>query len=774
MKKVLYTCITGGYDNIPQYECISPDWDYILFTDNPELIKAGKIYHWSVRPLAYSDSDNVRNARWHKANPHILFPEYDYSMWLDGNISVARQRAYDIANEFISQNVLVAVPIHTARTCIYQEANVIIDKKIDYRQTVQAQMRLLRHKKYPKNNGLSETNILLRQHNQIISTSNMWWHMIHQYSKRDQLSFDYVMWANNIKTVPFYNDNGAGMHRYCGDFIFKYIPEHNQDKIKTHKFKLFEKIKLANGRRHIYFCGIKIFSYKKHHNSNNCLIRGKGYCVHGVNNSISVIQNGQKTQLSDKLRIKGLDIRISGNNNTVILEMPIKATQSRINIENDNTHIEIGTSPNLSLLNIDCKLGNGQICKIGSGTTVYGANIKMTENSKCYIGTDCMLSNSINIWAADGHSVLDCKSSQILNQANSAVIIGNHVWIGEAVRILKKAHIYDNSIVAGGAVCCKDYKEANVIIGGNPGKIIKRNITWHRQNPYMLNLSRQTEVNKIPHIDKVALDTEIKNFKNIGINTNQQNNPRIIVSLTSIPDRMSDLHYTLYSLLCQTKKPDMVILWLGEDKFPNKEQDLSESILALCKNGLTIKWCRDIRSYTKLVPALKEFPEDIIITVDDDIYYSQNLVKTLYDEYLVHPNMVHCIRAHKITKGKSGKILPYNEWEHEIQNTEPSCDNFLTGVGGVLYPPHSLYKEVFNEQLFKKLAPTADDIWFWAMAVKNGTKINVVNSNFRLTYVNPERELRLTADKTLASENVCNNKNDVQMSDTINYLGIDL
>lgn len=53
------------------------------------------------------------------------------------------------------------------------------------------------------------------------------------------------------------------------------------------------------------------------------------------------------------------------------------------------------------------------------------------------------------------------------------VIIGNNVWIGSKVIILKGAKIGDNSIIAAGSVVLGKEYPSNVIIGGNPAKVIK-------------------------------------------------------------------------------------------------------------------------------------------------------------------------------------------------------------------------------------------------------------------------------------------------------------
>lgn len=255
-------------------------------------------------------------------------------------------------------------------------------------------------------------------------------------------------------------------------------------------------------------------------------------------------------------------------------------------------------------------------------------------------------------------------------------------------------------------------------------------------------------------IDKEKVQNEINNFKDSGINSTNRS-PKIIVSLTSFAQRLYDIHFGIYSLLTQSVKPDMVILWLGEDEFPNKDKDLPESLVQLKQNGLTIKYCKDIRSYTKLVPAMKEYPNDIIVTADDDIFYENNWLEILYKSYLDNPNFIHCHRANGITTSKK-EINSDRKWTSpsKMNSSGASFKHFLTGVGGVLYPPNCLYKDVLNEEIFMKCSPRHDDAWFWAMAVLNNTKINIVNNNINsLTYVNPERELQLIDEVTLWSMN---------------------
>ncbi|MDR3124507.1 MAG: glycosyltransferase [Endomicrobium sp.] len=183
----------------------------------------------------------------------------------------------------------------------------------------------------------------------------------------------------------------------------------------------------------------------------------------------------------------------------------------------------------------------------------------------------------------------------------------------------------------------------------------------------------------------------------------------------------------------QNLNADKIILWLAREEFPNKELDLPKELLELTKDGLIIDWCdEDIKSYKKLIPTLKKYPSYTIITADDDTYYPKDFIYKLYKAYLNQPNMVHCHRAHGITFN-FGKINPYLKWDSCLcgDKVKPSFCNFLTGVGGVLYPPGVFYKDVFREDLIKKLCLFGDDIWFWAMCVLNDIKINVVKDGTR-------------------------------------------
>lgn len=103
-----------------------------------------------------------------------------------------------------------------------------------------------------------------------------------------------------------------------------------------------------------------------------------------------------------------------------------------------------------------------------------------------------MFSSGITVRAADGHTIFDINSGEVINRAKP-ITIGNHVWIGANSIILKGASIPNNSILGTGSVISKPFKDEFVAIAGIPADIIKRNIGWHRERifEYMKNRAIQ-------------------------------------------------------------------------------------------------------------------------------------------------------------------------------------------------------------------------------------------------------------------------------------------
>ena len=247
-------------------------------------------------------------------------------------------------------------------------------------------------------------------------------------------------------------------------------------------------------------------------------------------------------------------------------------------------------------------------------------------------------------------------------------------------------------------------------------------------------------------------------------------NEKLIVSLTTYPQRIVDIDVVIFSLINQSIKPDKIILWLAYEEFPNLERDIPNHVLNLKKLGLEIEFCHNIYSYNKLIHALEKYPNDLIVTADDDIYYPYNWLEKLYKSYLENPNVIHCHRAHRIIFDDKNNILPYKQWLQEFKpkNSNPSYLNFSTGVAGTIYQHKLLHNDIFNEELFLKLCPKADDIWVWTMALLKNTKINIIDSN--MSHI-VDFEIGYNYYSKLVDINVVQNFNDIQLDNCFKYYG---
>lgn len=203
-----------------------------------------------------------------------------------------------------------------------------------------------------------------------------------------------------------------------------------------------------------------------------------------------------------------------------------------------------------------------------------------------------------------------------------------------------------------------------------------------------------------------------------SLKANNGRKDKIIVSLTSFPPRLPKLHLVIECILRQSIKPDEIILYLTEEQVGSID-NLPRKLLDLRERGLQIKLCPDkIRSHTKYFYAIKENPNDIVITVDDDLFYRTDLIESHLAAHKKHPNAIIANWVKEILSGTD----KYNEWP---DGTEPKLSNrfLLLGVSSVLYPPKSLHEEVFNKNAIIEQCLTADDVWLSCMALLKETPI---------------------------------------------------
>lgn len=191
--------------------------------------------------------------------------------------------------------------------------------------------------------------------------------------------------------------------------------------------------------------------------------------------------------------------KISGSGNQVILRgaflkkcrIEVFGGDNQIEIDERcvfrNCHIYIRGSRNRIIIGKECKCSeleiwledDGNQVTIGHNTRVTGkTHLAVTEGTRLQIGSRCLLANDITMRTGDSHSILDAEGKRCNPAAD--ISIGEHVWIGEAVHILKGVSVESDAVIGTGAVITKSVP-SGCVAAGNPARVVKEQITWESE-----------------------------------------------------------------------------------------------------------------------------------------------------------------------------------------------------------------------------------------------------------------------------------------------------
>lgn len=207
---VIYTSAFGKkFGFIPQKKIKGVD--FVCFTDDPSKIEKP----WKPYKTTIENENNSLLNRHSKILPHLYFENYDISIYIDSNYLITGD-IHDLIKNLGDHKM--AVFDHNqasdARDCIYEEHQAIIDlgnklgKFKDNPEVMKTQMDFFKSQNYPEHNGLIFAAVLIRRHNdpEVIKVMEDWWHFVSTQSKRDQLSFNYVIWKNNFNPLIINGD----------------------------------------------------------------------------------------------------------------------------------------------------------------------------------------------------------------------------------------------------------------------------------------------------------------------------------------------------------------------------------------------------------------------------------------------------------------------------------------------------------------------------------------------------------------------------------------
>jgi glycosyltransferase involved in cell wall biosynthesis len=198
-RRAVYTAIMGGYDALNEPTVVTPGWDYICFTDDPAL----KSSVWSI-VVGKPEPDPVKAARRRKILTNDYVVGRDLTVWVDGKLRIDCNMD-EFTARFHGPGPITMLK-HPDRDCVYDEAQACKRLKKDDPLVVDAHMARIRATGMPKSAGLVDTCVIIRTHEASIrKLEREWWKLVESGSRRDQLSFNYVVWKSCVeyKAVPY-------------------------------------------------------------------------------------------------------------------------------------------------------------------------------------------------------------------------------------------------------------------------------------------------------------------------------------------------------------------------------------------------------------------------------------------------------------------------------------------------------------------------------------------------------------------------------------------
>jgi len=196
MKRVVYTAVFGGYDNVEPISFKS-ECDFYVFTDNGNC----NIDGWKTVLIEKVDDLNLSKAdlnRYLKINIPDVIKKYDQSLYIDGHVRINCDPTF-LFDKYLS-NHDIAIPPHHLRTCVFDEAAYCIKTGITNNTEVSLQIERYKAVGFPQNFGLTENGIIFRSNSssKIKLLMDEWWSEYINGVKRDQLSLPFVLWRLNI------------------------------------------------------------------------------------------------------------------------------------------------------------------------------------------------------------------------------------------------------------------------------------------------------------------------------------------------------------------------------------------------------------------------------------------------------------------------------------------------------------------------------------------------------------------------------------------------
>lgn len=202
-KLVVYTCILGNYDKVKEPFFSNGLYDFVIITDCEQNEKScwKTINIKDLKDIVPSNLDNISLNRWIKMHPHKLFPEYEYSIYIDGSVNLVTDMLPIVLLQKKEKKFL-GMHLHSCRIFLKSEGKALIKyKKCSSKEMLDKQIKKYYQNGFDDSIKLLEATIIVREHNnsKCVKVMEEWWEEFIHGIPRDQISLPYVLWKNGIQ-----------------------------------------------------------------------------------------------------------------------------------------------------------------------------------------------------------------------------------------------------------------------------------------------------------------------------------------------------------------------------------------------------------------------------------------------------------------------------------------------------------------------------------------------------------------------------------------------
>lgn len=197
-----------------------------------------------------------------------------------------------------------------------------------------------------------------------------------------------------------------------------------------------------------------IIKLEKRGGRKNLLAFGKGQYT---GNSFAIGGGHNAIRIGEGCNVTNVKFEIFGSYNTIVIGNRVILRDALIHLGDDGNCLSIGDDTGIGV----------------------GFRVSILEGSSVSIGNDCMFSGNVSLMNSDAHSIIDLKTNDRINKA-SDIFVGNHVWFGQDVTVLKGAKICDNTVIGNRSMVTKGEYEGNSVYVGSPARLLREGIQWVR------------------------------------------------------------------------------------------------------------------------------------------------------------------------------------------------------------------------------------------------------------------------------------------------------